>query len=139
MKLKERRKPFPANNASRKKLEAEGWTVTTVEQRLPHCFITKDAFGFGDLLACSPTRGIMLVQVTAGLSTNNLHPRIAKIRKEPRAALWLAAGGRIQVHSWEGRGSDRECRIMEVTAIPAEPEGAIAVRMNEHPQGACEQ
>jgi hypothetical protein len=114
MNSKPRKKPFAANNASVKALEADGWTVEKVEQRIPHCFITRDCFGFGDLLAISPTRGIMLVQATGGKSTSNFHERVRKIKLEPRAGLWLASGGRIQVHSWEGKGSQRICRVMEV-------------------------
>lgn len=112
-----RKKPFAAGLASRKMLEADGWTVTVVEQRIPHCFITRDAFGFGDLLCCSPTRGIMLVQATGGTSTSNFNARIAKTKAEPRHAIWLASGGRIQVHSWEKRSDTkgRIFRMMEIT------------------------
>lgn len=112
-----RRKPFAANRESIKALESEGWTVTTVEQRIPHTFITRDAYGFGDLLCCSPTRGVMLVQVTGGTSTSNFWSRIAKIKAEPRHAIWLASGGRIQVHSWEKVAGQRErkWRVMEIT------------------------
>lgn len=106
-----RKKPFAASNASRKHLEAEGWTVTVVEQRIPHTFITRDAFGFGDLLCCSPTRGIMIVQVTAGTSTSNFHARVQKIKAEARAAIWLASGGRIQVHSHEKVAGQKERRL----------------------------
>lgn len=109
-----RKKPFAANNASRKALESDGWTVAPVEQTIPHCFIKRDCYNFADLLACSPTRGIMLVQATGGKSTSNFHARVAKIKAEPKAAIWLASGGRIQVHSWEGVGSKRECRVFEV-------------------------
>lgn len=111
---KKRAKPFPATNASRKRLEADGWTVAVVEQRIPHCFITRDAFGFGDLLACSPTRGIMLVQVTGGNGRSNFNARVAKIKSEARAAIWLASGGRIQVWNWNGKGNKRELEVMEV-------------------------
>ncbi len=110
-----RKKPFAATNESRKALEADGWTCTVVEQTIPHTFIKRDAFGFADLLACSPTRGVMLVQCTGGTSTSNFHSRVAKIRAEARAGLWLASGGRIQVHSWEGKGGQRECRVLEIT------------------------
>jgi len=58
-----RAKPFAANLASTKLLEEQGWTVNTVESRIPHTFITRDCYGFADLLACSPSKGIMLVQV----------------------------------------------------------------------------
>jgi hypothetical protein len=111
-----RKKPFAASLASRKALEAVGWTVTVVEQRIPHCFITRDAYGFGDLLCCSPTRGIMLVQATGGCVSSNFNARVAKTLAEPRHAIWLASGGRIQIHSWEKvRGqTPRRCRILEI-------------------------
>lgn len=112
-----RKKPFAATNASRKALEAEGWTVAVVEQRIPHTFITRDTYGFADLLCCSPTRGIMLVQVTGGTSTSNFHARIEKIKAEPRHAIWLASGGRIQVHSHEkvAGAKERKLRVLELT------------------------
>jgi hypothetical protein len=114
-----RKKPFAANLASAKMLTAEGWTVTTVEQNITarkpgKSFVFKrDAYGFADLLACSPSRGIMLVQATGG---DNMAARIAKTRGEPRHAVWLASGGRIQVHCWMKRANkkQRECRIMEL-------------------------
>ena len=113
MKIK-RRKPFAASRASMKALEADGWTCWNVESRIPRTFITRDAFGFADILCMSPSRGIMLVQATGGKSTSNFHARVAKVKAEPRAAIWLASKGRIQVHSWEGMGSNRVCRVMEI-------------------------
>ncbi len=114
---KKRAKPYPATARSIKALEADGWTVERVEQRIPHTFITRDCYGFGDLLACSPSRGIMLVQVTGGTSTGNFHARVAKIKAEPRAAVWLASHGRILVHSWERgtKSKERTLRVFEVT------------------------
>lgn len=109
-----RKKPFPANNASRKMLEADSWTVGVVEQTIPHTFIKRDFLGFADLVICSPTRGIAAVQVTGG---GNLAARAAKTRLEPRAAIWLASGGRIILHDWVKRAGQkqRECRILEIT------------------------
>lgn len=111
---KHRKKPFAANLASRKLLESEGWTVGVVEQTIPHCFIKRDLFGFIDMVAISPTRGILAVQATGG---GNGPARIAKIRLEPRAGLWLASGGRIVVHDWRKRAGqkERECVAIEVT------------------------
>lgn len=110
-------KKFAANNASMKALQAEGWTCFVVEQKIPKTFITRDVFGFGDILCCSPSRGIMLVQATGGTSTSNFHARVAKTKAEPRHAIWLASGGRIQIHSWEKKSGqkDRECRVLEIT------------------------
>jgi len=109
-----RAKPFAANLASTKMLEAEGWTVGTVEQRIPHTFITRDLFGFLDLMAMAPSRGLMGVQATGG---GNMAARVAKIRLEARAGIWLASGGRIQVHDWvkvKGQKT-RHCKILEIT------------------------
>ena len=114
-----RKKPFAATRASTKMLEADGWTVGTVEQRIPHCFITRDFLGFADLIACSPSRGIMAVQATGG---GNLSARAIKTRLEPRSAIWLAAGGRIQIHDWVKRKGQkqRECKVMEIQISEAE-------------------
>lgn len=98
-------------------LEAEGWTVSVTEQTIPHCFIKRDTYGFADLLCCSPTRGIMLVQATGSTGGGNMATRISKVKSEPRHAIWLASGGRIQVHCWTTRAGkkNRECRILEIT------------------------
>ncbi len=112
-------KRFSANNASMKALERDGWTCFVVEQRIPKTFITRDVFGFGDILACSPARGIMLIQVTASTGGGNMAARIAKTKAEPRHAIWLASGGRIQIHCWTKRANkkERECRILELERL----------------------
>lgn len=115
-----RKKPFAATRESVKSLEADGWTCWVVESRIPNTWITRDAYGFADILAMSPGRGIMLVQATAGESTSNYHARIAKIRHEARAGIWLASGGRIQVHSWEKPKTGRFCRVLEITKATLE-------------------
>lgn len=112
---KKRSKPFPANNESRKWLEARGWTVDTVEQTLPYGFIKRDCFGFADLLAFHPERGIVLVQSTAGAGRGNANKRLEKIRANPSHVGWLKSGGRIQVHNWLGEGKHRELEVLEVT------------------------
>lgn len=114
-----RAKSFAANNASVKHLEADGWTVANVEKTIPHTFIKRDCYGFADLLACSPTRGVMLIQATGDThGGGNLYKRIAKTKAEPRHAIWLASGGRIQVHSWEGKGNNRVLRVFEIMREP---------------------
>lgn len=100
---------------SRKHLTAEGWHVTTVEQRIPHTFITRDAFGWADLLAVHPKLGIALIQVTSG---DNLSKRIAKARtvSGPLVA-WLVAGGKLLAHGWRKigpRGAPKSWQVREV-------------------------
>lgn len=98
-------------------LENQGWTVAPVEKKVPYSFISIDCFGFGDLLCIKPGIGIMLVQATADKSTSNANQRIAKIKSEPRAKIWLSAGGFISVHSWQGEGNDRQCKITHIIKI----------------------
>ena len=76
-----------------------GWTACVVEKWNMHARVRQDAFGFGDILAVQP-EVIALVQVTSG---DHHAERLAKIRAEPRAARWLAAGGLIEVVSWSKR------------------------------------
>lgn len=118
-----RKKPFAANAASVKKLTDEGWTCSVVEQTIPHTFIKRDCFSFGDILCCSPTRGIMLVQATGSTGGGNMAARVTKTRLEPRSAIWLASGGRIQIHCHTKRANEtkRHCRIFEITK--QQPEG----------------
>jgi hypothetical protein len=98
------------------KLKADNWTVAVVEKWNPWARVRSDLFGFADLLAMSPTRGILAVQTTSG---GNVAARIAKIRNEPRAGIWLASGGRIVVHGWRkvgprGKRKVWECREVEI-------------------------
>lgn len=95
---------------STKYLRDHGCIVCRVEQRLhmpkSPFPITKDAFGFGDLLAALPAEGevegeIALVQVTSG---SNHNARKEKIAAEPLAAKWKEAGGMILLHSWARKG-----------------------------------
>lgn len=79
-----------------------GMQAGIVERWNPHARIRQDLFGFVDLIAASEERGIVAVQATSG---TNVSARIAKIREEPRAYPWLAAGGRIWVIGWSKRGA----------------------------------
>jgi hypothetical protein len=100
---------------SRKHLTAEGWHVATVEQTIPHTFIKRDCYGWGDLLACHPEKGLALVQVTSGA---NLAARIHKARTVagPLTA-WLVAGGKLFAHGWRKlgpRGGRKTWQLREV-------------------------
>jgi hypothetical protein len=109
-------KKFNAKSASKNHLEEKGWKVADVERWIPgKAFITIDCFGFADLLACSPSRGIMLVQVTAGAGIGNFNKRIAQVKAEPNHLTWMASGGRVQVHNWLGVGKDRQLQVLELT------------------------
>jgi hypothetical protein len=115
---RKRARPFSANAASRNMLESDGWTVGKVDQSVNtgKFVFTRDLWGFGDLLATSPSRGNLIVQATAGKSTSNFHARVRKVRENPIVAIWLAhPSNRVQVHGWHGKGSKRQCQILEIT------------------------
>lgn len=79
-----------------------GMLAGIVEKWNSYAKIRQDLFGFADLLACSPDRGIIAVQAT---SADNVSKRIDKIRAEPRADRWLESTGRIWVIGWSKRGA----------------------------------
>lgn len=77
-------------------LRALGWTVGVVEQRIPRTNITRDLFGFVDLVAI---RGpvTLAVQVTSG---SNVASRVRKIAEADDVGAVREAGWRIVVHGW---------------------------------------
>lgn len=81
---------------SRRHLEADGWHVEKVEQRVPYTNTTRDLFGFIDLLAIRGST-TMAVQVTSG---NNVAARIRKIAESPNVSFVREAGWVIVVHGW---------------------------------------
>ena len=106
-------------------LRETGYSVCVVEKWVPNSpqgfkgpLITRDAWGFGDLLACKAhVPGAILVQTTSG---PNASARLEKMKSIPEAQTWLLAGNRIVIHSWLRRGPRGErklwsCREVEVT------------------------
>jgi predicted RecB family endonuclease len=73
-----------------------GYLAEVVEKRIPKVFITKDLFGFIDIIAIRDGE-ILAVQTTSG---SNVAARITKIRESATFARVLAAGMRIEVHGW---------------------------------------
>ncbi len=93
-------------------LRAFGWTVGVVEQRIPHTNITRDLFGFIDLIAI---RGgeTMGVQVTSG---SNVSARVHKIAESEHVAAVRKAGWSIVVHGWRKNAKgDWTLRIVDVS------------------------
>jgi hypothetical protein len=77
-------------------LRKQGCLAEVVEKRLPKVFITKDLFGFIDILAIQGGLTIA-VQTTSG---PHVADRIAKIRASEHLRTVLNAGWRIVVHGW---------------------------------------
>ena len=102
---------------SLQKLRDDNWTCQITERWNPFAKVRQDLFGFIDIFCASASRGLLGVQTT---SAANFNKRIEKIKAEPRAAIFLAAGGRIQVHGWSKKGAKGkrklwECRVLEIT------------------------
>jgi len=99
-------------------LRDSGWLVAVVERWNPHARLRQDLFGFGDLLAVKGNL-VALIQTTSG---SNVSARIAKIRANPSAAIWLGMGNenrRIVVHGWRkagprGKRKTWQCRMVRL-------------------------
>jgi hypothetical protein len=114
---------------SRRHLAELGYHVATVEQTIPRCFIKRDCYGWADLLAVHPVKGIALVQVTSG---PNLAARIHKASTVagPLTA-WILAGGKLLAHGWRKagpRGARKtwQLREVELTLEHLKPQEASA-------------
>lgn len=78
-------------------LRERGYLAEVVEHRIPHTNITKDLWGFIDILAIKPGEAPLGVQVTSG---SNVAARITKIAEHPNTPTVREAGIRIHVHGW---------------------------------------
>lgn len=100
-------------NLSIDRLERDGWSCCEVERRVCR-WVTKDLFGFADILAIHPEKGTLLVQTT---SDSHLADRLKKVQAEPLHKTWLLAGRgwhRIEVHGWKIKDGRHVCRCVEV-------------------------
>lgn len=90
-----------------KHLRAAGYVADVVEKRLPRVHVTKDLFGFIDVLAVREAE-VLGVQATSG---SNVAARIAKINAHENWPTVRASGLRVVVHGWakrKGRWTLRE-------------------------------
>ncbi|HWY85815.1 MAG TPA: hypothetical protein VNX28_03770 [Gemmataceae bacterium] len=79
-------------------LRRRGLIAWPVERWIAQRGIRVDVWSFGDILAADPReRRILLVQAT---SVSHVAERVAKIQRTPEAAIWLKAGGVIEVWGW---------------------------------------
>jgi hypothetical protein len=86
---------------SLKYLRDQGFLVAIVEHWNHFANIRQDLFGFADILAVHPGRGITLaVQTTSG---SNVSARRTKLTACANVATCLKAGWLIHVHGWAKR------------------------------------
>lgn len=79
-----------------------GYSCGDVEKRLPipGMFITKDLFGFIDVIAIKPSVGIVGVQAT---SKNCLKDHVDKCASNEEIKKWMASGGHMMMLVWYKR------------------------------------
>ncbi|MGC8519278.1 MAG: hypothetical protein ACP5P4_12245 [Steroidobacteraceae bacterium] len=87
-------------------LEAEGFTVDTVERWIPGARIRRDLFGMFDLIAVRNAT-TLAVQVT---TSDHLANRRRKVAASPFLERIRAAGWQIELHGWRKSGRRWECR-----------------------------
>lgn len=114
---------------SLKLLRAEGFLVATVEKWIPGMNIRQDLFGFGDLLAVSPSkRRFLIVQVT---TWPNVGARLKKAKGLAALTTWLEAGGEFEVHGWKLHESRW---IVSRTGVNAEASDLAEVKLSPAPK-----
>jgi hypothetical protein len=107
---------------SLKHLRATGALAEVVERRLPKVFITKDLFGFIDIVALVGA-GTVGVQTTSG---DNVAARLDKMRSPeiaPNVRRWLEAGNAVVIHGWRKagpRGKRKLWTLREVVVTAAD-------------------
>jgi hypothetical protein len=100
-------------------LRREGFVAAVTERWNAFAGIRQDIWGFGDLLAAhAKERIIILVQVT---TRSNLASRLAKARARPELAVWIRAGGFVELHSWRKRGRRWQVKRVAIRAEDLEP------------------
>jgi hypothetical protein len=81
-------------------LRDNGYRAEVVEKRLPHCFVTRDAFGIIDIIGLRPGE-LAAFQVTSG--ANHASRKVKAIGNDGTRA-WLEAGGRFYLLSFSKTG-----------------------------------
>jgi hypothetical protein len=110
------------------RLRRLGFIADVVERRLPGCFVTRDLFGFADILAVHPgERTIMLVQTT---TQSNFAKRLRHVREQPAVPMLLDAGVRVEVWAWAKRGGH-----WHVRRVAVQPGDLSAVVVADLPDG----
>lgn len=94
-------------------LASQGYLCAVVEQRIPHTFITRDMFGFIDILAVR--RGEILGVQATGDNGGNVAARIRKIAEHENVGAVRESGMRIVVHGWSVRAAGHRLREVDVS------------------------
>lgn len=108
---RKRRKALSCNDLSMKYLESLGYLCHVVEKRIPGTFITKDMYGFIDILAVRPGE-ILGVQAT---SADHVAHRVNKIAEHENVGRVRESGMRLVVHGWKRTKLGPKLREVDVS------------------------
>lgn len=95
-------------------LRGRGYRVDIVERRIARGFVTKDLFGFIDILAIKGGE-VLAVQTT---TSAHLAARITKMESDELAGAMAdvrALGWTIHAHGWAKRKGRWQCREVDVS------------------------
>jgi hypothetical protein len=114
--------------------------VDVVERWIPGANIRKDLLGIIDLLVLDGQPGCLGVQATTG---GHHAARRDKLCAHPNTRLWLEASNRLEIWSWDKRGSKGRRKLWtlrrEVIALVTEErtggEGTVGARTGKHSLG----
>ena len=115
-------------------LRKQGATVAVVEKFNPGARVRQDLFGCIDIVALEPGQsGVLGIQAT---TTSNMAARRHKIALEPRAALWMACGNRLQIIGWAKRGPRGKRKVWQAS-VENVADGIPAGARGGAPRGAA--
>lgn len=101
------------------KLRADGYIACSVERWIAQIRQRKDAFGFGDILACKVGEvGCTLIQTT---TKGNMNARLQKICEIAEAGIFLASGNKIKIHGWSKKGPRGKRKVWVCDEISVNP------------------
>lgn len=96
-----------------------GYRADRVEQVVPKCFIRRDLFGIGDVLAMKENEPLLLVQVTTTAKLNN------RMAKDPETCCtWLSTGNRLEFWGWAKQGPRGKRKVWTLTTRALQPSQA---------------
>ena len=118
---------------SLKVLRDHGATVAVVERWNPYAKIRQDLFGFADLLALAPGKGIYAIQVCSD-NGGDVAERVRKILGCEHARTFVECGGFIAVHGWGKRGAKGKKKAkLRVVRITREDFGNVLEGAGQNP------
>jgi hypothetical protein len=108
-------------------LRSSGYVCAVAERWIPKINRRTDLWHFGDVLAVhSGRRDFLIVQCT---SLGNVSARLSKARAQGELQAWLQAGGRFEVHGWNGR------KVKIITLRPEDMTAVILAKPARKPRG----